>query len=214
MNRFALPEPTIVTIEHINVRDENHGDEKVTAIDVKLSMECSNHILALFHPLMRLWLYFKSSSPASRTEQPALDLEEPNDLPDLRFPHLDPLKWHEDLEGRTLVLDYGIGGSSNVKFADCKANEFKIECKQGGTVKLTWRVQCSQPGERAIGKLAGILKHQVPATMIGSPESLALLEGAAPGSDEAWPFNESAGAVDGEPDATSTFVAAHGSAQA
>lgn len=199
MNRFALPEPTVVTVEHINLRDENHGDEKVAAIDVKLSMEASNHVLTLFHPKLRHWLYHKSLSPAEREDQPALELEEPNDLPDLRFPQLDVLKWHEDLEGRTLVLDYGIGGTSNVKFSACKVNEFRLESKEGGTVKLTWRVQCSQPDLPSFGKLAGMLKRQVPATLTGPAESLGLLEGAAPGSDEAW----------STPDATDTFIAQH-----
>lgn len=210
MNRFALPHPTLVTVEHINVRDESHGDDKVPAIDVKLSLETSNDVLALFHPLLKAALYVKSDSPLP--PQGTLELGTPVDLPNLRWPQLQPLRWHEDLDNRTLTIDYGIGGKSALKLTDCKANDFRIEPKEGGTVKVTWRVQRSQPDERVIGKLAGLLKREVEATLVGSPETQALM-GAADGDetdegDEAWPFPEGMGEV--AKDATDTFVEQHG----
>jgi hypothetical protein len=146
-------------------------------------------------------LYYKSTNPppAPKDKQTALELDKPAELPNLRWPHLEPLKWHEDQDNRTLTLDYGIGGKSALKVTDCKANDFRIEPKEGGTVKLTWRVQRSDPDERVIGKLGGLLKRQVHATLVPSAATAALLEEAAAAPAEvAWPFNESIGA-DGKP---------------
>jgi hypothetical protein len=226
VNRFALPDLTPVIIEHINLRDENHGDEKVPAIDIKLSKEMHNDVLKLFNPRLKSWLYFKSKTPQPRPDQVPLELEEPNDAPDLRFPELDVLKWHGDQEGCTLTFEYGLAGKSNVKITDCKANNFRLECKQGGTVKVTWRVQRSQPDERAVGKLSAMLKHEVQAMMVPSAESQAMLDSAPSeesGGDPNWPFAESSGAVNGVPinkpadkksrkpkDATDEFVERHG----
>jgi hypothetical protein len=217
MNRFALPQFTPVTVEHVNLRPENHGDEQVSAIDLKLSTILSNTVLNLFRPGLRQWLYFKSSTPRPIAEdaQRALELDEPNDLPDLRFPELNIIKWHADQEGRILTLDYGLGGKSNVKLTDCRANEWRLECMQGGSVKVTFRVQRVQPDKRAVGELSGMLKHEVQAMLVGSPETESLLESQPDDEDEsmAWPFATSVGAANGKPlDATDAFVAQHGTA--
>lgn len=183
------------------------------AIDLKLSMEASNDVLALFDPELKRCLYCKAGG--STELQPSLDGIAPAvDLPNLRWPHLDPLRWSEDLTGRTLTIDYGLGGDSCIRITDCTANNFRIEPKEGGTVRLTWRVQRSQPDERAIGKLAGLLKRQVEATLVGSPETQALM-GTGDDDDEAdkaWPFPEHVGEI--ERDATDTFVEQHGRGQA
>lgn len=202
MNRFALPEFTTVTVEHINLRDENHGDDKVPAIDLKLSKEMHNSALDLFKPGLRKLLYFKSTTPREPA-QGTLELDEPNDMPDLRFPELGVIKWAGEQQGRTLTLEYGLGKSSNIRLVDCRVNEFRIECKEGGTVKITWRVQRSQPDERAVGKLSSLLKHEVQAMLVGSPESEALLAehngNGADDDDGEWPFETSVGAVGGVP---------------
>lgn len=196
MNRFALHEPTLVTIEHVNLRDEKHGDDTVAAIDVKLSMETSAEVLGLFHPALRQALYCKDPH-APVAQQPPLELEPAAELPNLRWPHLEPLRWSEDLEHRTLTIDYGIGGKSSLKLTDCKANGFRIEPMEGGTVRLTWRIQHAQPDERVVGKLSGLLKRQVNVTLMASPETEALLAGSHDDSNVV--------------DATDAFVAQHGS---
>jgi len=210
MNRFALSELTPVTVMHVNLRDELHGDESVPAIDLKLSKEMSNAVLDSFKPGLRKLLYFKSKTPREPA-QGALELEEPNDLPDLRFPELGVIKWKADQEGCTLTLDYGLGGKSNVRLTDCKANEWRLECKEGGTVKVTWRVQRVQPDKRAVGELSGMLKHEVQAMLTASPETLALLEGSTSDEDDAMPTDKPARNLR-KVDATDAFVAQHGAA--
>jgi len=209
MNRFALLELTTVTVEHINLGDENHGDESVPRIDLKLSKEMHNTVLDQFKPGLRKLLYFKSGK-ARDVAQGALELDEPNDMPDLRFPELDVMKWKADQDSQTLTLEYGIGGASNIRLADCKANNFRLECKEGGTVKVTWRVQRTQPDERAVGKLSSLLKHEVQATMIGSPETTALMEAGGEDGDEAPSSGKPARKLRKVADATDVFVGTHG----
>lgn len=207
MNRFALSELTTVTVEHINIGDENHGDEKVTRVDLKLSKEMNNAVLEDFKPGLRKLLYFKSKTPREPV-QGALELEEPNELPDLRFPELGVLKWAGDQEGCTLTLDYGLGGKSSVRLTDCKANEWRLECKEGGTVKVTWRIQRVQPDKRAVGELSGMLKHDVQAMLTASPETLALLEGQGTsdaGDEPTAPVRKLR-----KVEATDAFIAQHG----
>jgi len=199
MNRFAIPEPTIATLEHVNLRDEKHGEDTVPAIDIKLTFALRNDVLSLFDSQLKKWMYYKSKKQAPRADQGALDLDEPNDLPDLRFPQLDALRWRDDLEGCTLTIEYGIGGKSSLRLTDCKVNGFRLECLEGGTVRVTLRVQRSQPDERTVGKLSGLLKREVHLTLTQSPATEALLAEQPEG--DAIPF-----------DATDAFLSQHGQA--
>lgn len=196
MNRFTISEPTIATIEHVNLRDEKHGEDTVPAIDIKLTFALRNDVLTLFDPQLKKWLYSKSTRAKPRAEQGALDLDEPNDLPDLRFPQLDALRWRDDLESCTLTIDYGIGGKSALRLTDCKVNGFRLECMEGGTVRVTVRVQRSQPDERTVGKLSALLKREVHITLTRSPATEALLDEQP---EDAIPF-----------DATDAFLSQHG----
>ena len=203
MNRFALPVPVLVTLEHVNLRDEKHGDETVSAIDIKLSMEVQNDVLNLFHPTLKKWVYCKSKTPPPPVEQGSLDLEDPNGLPDLRFPELEPLRWDSGLQGYLLIIEYGIGSSSAIRFVDCKVNGFRFECMPGGTVRVTWRVQCSRPTGRAVGDISCLLKRDVMVTLTSSGAAQTVLaesDEVEAGSDSGWQ------------DATDTFVEQHSGA--
>lgn len=53
---FQLPETTECTCTHVNIREENHGDEKVLAVDLAFQIEGPNDLLDLFHPDLRVGL--------------------------------------------------------------------------------------------------------------------------------------------------------------
>ncbi len=46
-----------VKIAHINVRTETHGDEEVTAVDLKLTFDVPNFVLDKLSPTLRPSLY-------------------------------------------------------------------------------------------------------------------------------------------------------------
>lgn len=63
--------------------------------------------------------------------------------------------------GYSLVVDYGLGGDSNLRIESCEVNNFAFTPKEGGTVELTFRVQITDLDERILGKLAGLCQHEV-----------------------------------------------------
>lgn len=92
-------------------------------------------------------------------------------LPNLRFPSMGGLKWAKDLVGYTMVIEHGLGGASDITLLDCKVNNFKIDPKEGGTVEVKFRVQCSTSlDERTLGKLSLLIQNEVPI-MLTAPEA-------------------------------------------
>jgi hypothetical protein len=62
--------------------------------------------------------------------------------------------------GYTVTIDHGLGGKSNLVIEDAQVNNIRAECKEGGTVTLTLRVQFEN-NERLAGKLALLINHEV-----------------------------------------------------
>lgn len=159
--KFEFPSTTKCKLSSVNVRSERHGPELVPAVDLKLAIDASNDILAKFHPDLKASLYFK----AAQDDDPwgLLDGIEPiTDLPNLRFPKLEgPLKWDHSGAGYRLVVDYGLGGDSNLLLDGCAVNNFAFNACEGGVVELTFRVQMVNLDEHIIGKLATLVQHEV-----------------------------------------------------
>lgn len=157
---------TKAKLNSVNVRSEKHGPELVPAVDLKLAIDASNDILDKFHPDLKAALYCQAQQEGG--EQESLDGIEPvTNLPNLKFPKLDgPLKWDAMGAGYELVIDWGLGGDSNLVMHGCEINNFAFSCKEGGTVELTLRVQISEIEEAIIGKLATLCQHDVHITLI------------------------------------------------
>ena len=172
MNRFELEEPTEVTVQHVNLRGEKHGDETVPAVDLKLSLQIGNDVLSMFDGHLKSALYFKRAEPASDEQGDLEGVKPVSDMPNLRFPLLGPLKWEAEHTGYTLVIDLGLGGKSALQIDDCKVNNFTVSPLEGGTVEVAWRVQSSNLPEKVLGKLGGIIGHEVDVTLTG-PEVVA-----------------------------------------
>lgn len=156
---------TKAKLNSVNVRSEKHGLELVPAIDLKLTIDSSNDILKKFHADLLPSVYFKAAPDDG--EQQALDGIEPaTTLPNLKFPKLDgPLKWDLMGAGYILVLDYGLGGASNLELHGCEVNNFAFTCKEGGTVELQFRVQLTNVDEKIAGKLCTLAQHEVSITL-------------------------------------------------
>lgn len=154
---------TKAKLNSVNVRSEKHGPELVPAVDLKIAIDASNDILDKFHVDLKSSLYFK----AQDDEQETLDGIDPvTSLPNLRFPKLDgPLKWDTMGAGYTLMIDWGLGGDSNLVMSGCEINNFAFSPKEGGTVELTLRVQISGIEEAIIGKLATLVQHDIHITL-------------------------------------------------
>lgn len=147
----------------LNPRSEVHGAEREPAADVKLRVDCDSGILAEFAPALRSMLYFKDESKDADGRNDLAD--QAAEAPNLRFPHLGaPLKWEEEMTGATLTAHYGIDEKSDIVLKDCRVNDWKIEPREGGTVSVTFRVQC-HPDEKTFGRLAMQVQNEVEITL-------------------------------------------------
>lgn len=149
---------TAAKLNSFNIRAEKHGEENVPAGDLKLTIKAANTILDIFDPELRTALYKNTAANQGQEEVAGL----PPTLPNLRFPNLDvPLKLKDQGVGYTLVLDWGLGGDSNLTLEGCEVNNFQATLEEGGTVELAFRVQISNPDADVIGKLGVNVQHEI-----------------------------------------------------
>lgn len=166
--KFELKTPTSVKLNSVNVRSEKHGpDSLVPAVDLSFTLETSNNILEVFDEDLLKAIYKR----ASKADGGQGDLAPVSDFPMLRFPKMAmPVKWETELSGYTLTIDYGTGGKSNIVLKTCQINGWQIECSEGGTVSIKFRVQCSDSlDERSLGKLGLLVQHDTQITLV-APE--------------------------------------------
>lgn len=169
---FTLPNMTKVKLVDANPRSELHGKDLVPAIDLKFSMDCANDALSEFDGFLLHLLYKKAEGAESEPAQGQLDGVAPvSNLPNLRFPKLKmPLGWDAEATGYELVIDHGMGGRSNLVLGGCKIDGFKFDCKEGGTVTISWRLQASKIADKEMGKLCALIQHDLDITLVG-PEA-------------------------------------------
>jgi hypothetical protein len=161
MPAFEFQTTTKAKLASVNIRSEKHGAELVPAVDLKLTLDASNDILAKFDSTLKESLY--AAVPKGESEQQDLEGVDPvSDLKKLKFPKLAmPIKWEHSGAGYELQIDYGLGGDSNLIMDKCDVNNFAMDCKEGGTVELSLRVQVSKVPEEILGKLAGLVQHDI-----------------------------------------------------
>lgn len=175
---FELQSVTEVKLLHVNHRKEFHGDEKVPAIDLNFEWETTNENLDLLDPALRQALYFNAAAVDGQEALPEVLAI----LPNLRVPHLNGGKFKyrgsDKFKGYDFALDYGLGGDSNVDFADCAVGKFEVETKEGGSAVIRWQV--SYAGERLTGEvMARLIDHEQEKAFITlkAPAVLVLVKG-------------------------------------
>jgi hypothetical protein len=189
---FTLDTPTPAKLTSVNCRSELHGKENVPAVDLKFTFDAQNIILSEFDDWLLTALYYRNDKPSeAEAAQGSLDgVEVVSDVPNLRMPLLaSPIKWTKEYTGYELTIDMGLGGKSNVVLGDCAVNNVAFEPKEGGTVAVTVRVQCTKGlTEKVLGKLATLVQHDV-AILLSPPEVTEPQQPIEPASGgDNWPF--------------------------
>ena len=147
---FELAEANAV-LTNINVRLEKHGDEEVLASDLSFQYEMANTGLAMFAPALRSAVYQRPQGAQQEIEVDA------DYMPSLRFPALSALKWGAgELVGAEVRFHYGTTEKSHVVFEGAKVGKYRMECKEGGTVLLSFQAQV-HPNEKQSGQLSKLL---------------------------------------------------------
>lgn len=154
---FAFPTPTTVKLAHINMRLEKHGDDSVTALDLKFIRTAPNSELKLLHPKLQAMLYWRSKMTNDQRDIEGVE----QILPDLRFPELGTLAWDLEMTAR-ITIETGTG---SIVFNPVKVNQFRIDPLQGGSVETTFRVQTSEIPAGALDALSRMLDSDVQITL-------------------------------------------------
>ena len=159
---FEIESYTSVKFTSMNTRVEKHGPESVPAVDLSFTMDAPNDVLSYFDGGLLSAMY-KPIDNAEPAQQDEIDGIEPvSNLPALRFPKMAPIKWDWDGAGYTLSIDYGLGESRALVLAGLEVGKFVLDLKEGGTVEVRFRVQCSAGlTEAIIGKLAMMIGQEV-----------------------------------------------------
>lgn len=154
---LVFPSLTKVKLIDVNPRSEEHGPTLVPAIDLRFQVEMSNAVLALLHPELRTWLYEED------TQGQLEGVEQVSEYTALRFPELAaPFAWKEEVSGNNLVIDYGLGGASDIELTDCKLHKQVFETKKGGTCKVSFTLSCTHDlSPDIVGTLCLRVKHDM-----------------------------------------------------
>jgi hypothetical protein len=158
---------------NLNPRSELHGTDHKLAVDLSLEITQSNDVLSEFHPALKSFLYDKGDAAQQELIKDAAH------LPALRFSNLKmPIGWNAELKGYLVTVHYGIGGKSDVVLADCEVDNFKFDCKEGGSVTLKFRA-IAHPTPEQVGIQAGLIQQEIDMSLQPPEEQQQELQKAA-----------------------------------
>lgn len=148
-----------LALGNVNVRLEKHGDENVNAYDLKFTGNFANAVLLKFDAKLRDLFYTVAAQS---------DVEE-DFYPQLRFPLLGPVTWDLEVPRTKLRLHDIDDDAHDLVLSDGKTNKFAFEMLEGGTVKLSFRVQFSELDEDDVAKLLRANGQTVPVSLECEP---------------------------------------------
>lgn len=147
-----------VRLDNLTTRTEKHGDEDKPAASLKCSIDVSNQVLEQFAPGLLTALY-------EQKEKDQAELIKNDMFPDLRFHHLKPIAFELELEGyRFLVVNNLDHAHNDFIIADVTLKNFKFELKDGGSVHMSFTINC-EPSPEAVAYFYKQQKHEVLITL-------------------------------------------------
>ena len=139
----------IAILKNVNLRKELHGDERILAVDLKLSFKSQPRELGyFFEDAMAEFLW--------RMEEKVLSV---------RNIFLQPLEFDVTLDNCTLKV-------GEFLFSGCTVKKFCIESLNGGRIKLDCQaiIHPDSNMEKEMHKLAQLIQEEVQVTIQGAPD--------------------------------------------
>ncbi len=147
----------------VNPRAEIHGTDHVMAANLKFEIKVGNDVLSEFDPSLKSSLYKKADGPQGEL------ITDAGHLPSLKFPLMGPVKWGKEFSGYETVIHYGVSGAQDIHLIDCKVDNFRFDCQDGGTVAVSFRV-IAHPEPNELGRLCEMIQQEVEMSLI-EPEA-------------------------------------------
>jgi hypothetical protein len=160
----------LMELAHLNIRTEQHGDEKVNGIDISFRVDLSNDVLSEFSPTLKSSLYQREETPQQDFDPATIPLKI------VKNPQMGTIKWDTKYDCARVVVHHGSDEKNDVVFGLAKVNKFSFLPKNGGTLQCSFQVQVSDPDDMDLAKLAAVNGKKVLVTV----ES----EGGEPEEDE------------------------------
>lgn len=161
--RFQLIGKTRAKLCKVENQSKKMGQkELLPAVKIRVMATVPNTVLEMFDPSLRAFLYEKNGQGAK--EQKQLEgVEVVTDLPQLRQAgvRLGALHWTDEQTGCKLVIDYGMGGDSNITLKDCKVDNFKLVPKDGGTTQVFFTLFSTDVDRETLGDVGMLHQHEV-----------------------------------------------------
>lgn len=148
------------TITNVNFRKENHGDQKVAAVDVSVNLKSSALILDSIDKKLRKAFFEK---PGKGDQQP-LPIDG-NNLTALAIPYLKEQKLDQKFEGYEASFGSLLEHIEPLFFADVKVTLVKAVFIEGGSVELTLKVSTQIDAEDDAPLLAAWRRGDVQLTL-------------------------------------------------
>lgn len=169
MIEFAEKSARITKFETDKRVSDDITKKAIPIAEVDFELNLPGELLAIFSPTMRSLLFHKNGAVQHDLASQA------HDAPDLRHPKiLPPYRWKENMEGATLTIHHGLGGTSDLVMPEADIATFAITPNEGGTFLLAFQARAKMEEESAFGRLAMMLKTDVTIS----------LEAAKPPADE------------------------------
>lgn len=144
-------------------RVEKHGDENEPGCTLNISLKANNEILQLLDD--RLPITFYMAPPAEEQDLVDQVAEEGSNLTKLRFPMLKKKQdWSYETSGYRVVIGGGLYEEEDLIFVDAELKKFSFECEEGGTVALSFNINC-HPDTEGAGKLYDLNGSRVELTL-------------------------------------------------
>lgn len=156
---FQLNDAT-AKIANFNPRAEKHGEDNVTAGDIKIAVTTSNGILDYFSKDLRAALYRKA---VAGEQQDLIDGKDA--LVAVKMPRLGAQSWDEEFPGYEIKLGGGLGLTEPLVLVDVTLKKFRFEPLEGGSVAVTFSAICHPDAEEA-GQLCQLIQNDVQLTVI------------------------------------------------
>lgn len=152
MAKFEIPDVTEMLCVKFQTRNENHGEAKVTAADLRVRWRTKNTALDMLHTKLREG--FCSALPDQETKQGEMELEA-SDLAFVRFKDLVyPISLDREYTGYTAKIDYGTGGDADLLMKVCRVHNIKFEPLEGALADIEFTISSSADiDERLVGVL-------------------------------------------------------------
>ena len=140
-----------VTVVHLNIREEIHGEDKVLAEDVKLNADMPNDFLSQLSTTLKWSLYDKPDGTQGEL------ITDAGHMPRLRYSQLGILVWKAS-PAKMLFTIHGDKKAHDMVF-EAVVGKVVLDCKDGGTVSVTFSAAVYPTAEES-GRLAALLGQE------------------------------------------------------